>query len=87
MITIIIKITLVTLLTSLLLNALLSDMPNGEYSNFAFSTVLGLRPKSSPVKYSYLSKFVEDNADILAASQSKSYCASFCLIFLFKILI
>ena len=47
-------------------------MPNGEYSSFAFSTVLGLRRKSSPVKYSYLFKFLENNADILAASLSKA---------------
>ena len=33
------------------------------------------------------SKLLEDNADILAAFLSKSYCGSFCLIFLFKILI
>ena len=38
-------------------------MPNGEYSNLACSTVLGLRPRSSPVKYLYLSKLLEDNAD------------------------
>ena len=49
--------------------------------------VLGLRPKSSPVKYSYLSKLLQDNADISAAVLSKSNCVSFCLIFLLKILI
>ena len=65
------------------LNPLLKILPNGEYSHFACSTVLGLRPKSSPVRYSYLSKLLEDNANILAASLSQSYCASFCLIFLF----
>ena len=32
------------------LNPLLKILPNGEYSNFACSTVLGLRPKSSPVR-------------------------------------
>ena len=69
------------------LNPLLNILPNGEYSNFARSTVLGLRPKSSPVNNSYLSKLFQDNADILAASLSKSYCDSFCLIFLIKILI
>ena len=69
------------------LNPLLNILPNGEYSSFACSTVLGLRPKSSPVNNSYLSKLFQDNADILAASVSKSYCDSFCLIFLFKILI
>ena len=52
-------------------------LPNGEYSSLAYSTVLGLRSKSSPVKYSYLSKLLENNADILAAFLSKSYCASF----------
>ena len=31
-------------------------------------------------------QFLEDIADILAAFLSKSYCASFCLIFLSKIL-
>ena len=69
------------------LNPLLNILPNGKYSNLVCSIVLGLRPKSSPVNNSYLSKFLEDNADILAASLSKSYCGSFCLIFLFKILI
>ena len=69
------------------LNPLLKILPNGEYSNFACSTVLCLRPKSSPVSTSYLSKLFEDNADILAAYLSKSHCDSFCLIFLFKILI
>ena len=62
-------------------------LPNGEYSNLACSIVFGFKPKSSPVKYSYLSKLLEDSADILAASLSKSYCASFCLIFLSKIFI
>ena len=66
------------------LNPLLKTLPYGEYSNFAWSTVLGFKPKSSPVKYSCLSKLLEDNADILAASLSKSYCASFCLIFCVK---
>ena len=69
------------------LKPLLKSLPSGEYSNFVCSAVLGLRPKSSPVRYSYLSKLLEDYADILAASLSKSYCVLFCLIFLFKILI
>ena len=64
-------------------NPLLNILPNGEYSSFACSTVLGIRPKSSPVNNSTLSRFLEDRADILTASLSKSYC----LIFLFKILI
>ena len=35
------------------LNPLLNMLPNGEYSNFACSIVLGFKPKSSPVKYSH----------------------------------
>ena len=31
------------------LNPLLNILPNGEYSNFACSIVLGFKPKSSPV--------------------------------------
>ena len=59
---------------SILLSALLiKSSPNGEYSNLAFSTTLGLYLKSSPVKYSYLSNSLDDNAEILATSQSKSY--------------
>ena len=57
------------------LRPLLNILPNGEYSDFACSTVLGLRPRYSPVRYSYLSKLLEENADILAAALSKSYCA------------
>ena len=85
----IIKITLILSNTFnfIFLSALLSDIPNGEYSNFTFSTVLGLRSKSSPVNNSNLSRLLEDNADISAAFLSKSYCDTFCLIFLFKILI
>ena len=48
--------------------------------------MLGLRPKSSLVRYSYLSKLLENNADILAAFLSKSYCASFYIIFCLKLL-
>ena len=59
------------------LKPLLKILPNREYSNFACSTVFDLIPKSSPVRYSYLSKFLEGNADISAAFLSKSYCASF----------
>ena len=48
--------------------------PKGEYSNTQnFSTTPGLYPKSSPVKYSYLSSSLDDNAEVLAASLSKSY--------------
>ena len=55
------------------LNDLLSDTPNGEYSNLVFSSTLGLCPKSSPVKYSYFFKrSLEDKADIFAASLRKS---------------
>ena len=48
--------------------ALLSDIPNGEYSNIAFSSTLGLYLKSSPVRYPYFLKSSEEYADILAAS-------------------
>ena len=74
---------LATLLTSFFLNALLSGMPNGEYSNLAFSNTLGLCPKSSPVRYSYLSKgSLYDSAEVLATSLLKSYWAWFALILL-----
>ena len=66
---------------------LFKNLLNGEYSNLACSAVLGLRPRSAPVRYSYLLKLLEDNADILASFLSKSYCASFYIIFLPKILI
>ena len=69
------------------LNPLLKIILNGEYSNLACLIVFGFKPRSSPVKYSYLSKLLEDNEDILAAFLSKSYYVSFCRIFLFKILI
>ena len=49
------------------------NLPSGEYSSFAFLTTPGLYTKSSPVKYSYFSNSPLDNADILAASQSKSH--------------
>ena len=55
------------------LNPLLNILPHGEYSNFACSALLGLRP----VKYSTLSRFLEDRADVIAVSLSKSYCAPF----------
>ena len=41
------------------INPLLNILPNAEYSNFACSIVLGLKPKSSPVNNSYLSKLLE----------------------------
>ena len=45
----------------------IKSFTQGEYSNLACSIVLGFKSKSLPVKYSYLSKLLEDNADILAA--------------------
>ena len=60
-------------LLSFLLNPLLKTLPNGEYSNLVCYIVLGFKPKSSPVNNSYLSKLLDDNTDILAASLSKSY--------------
>ena len=48
------------------LNPLLKASPKGEYSNLTFSTIPGLYPKSSTVKYSYLSNSLDDNADNLA---------------------
>ena len=74
-------------LSSSLSNPLLKILPNQEYSNLACSIVYVFKPKASPVKYSYLLKLLEDNADILAALLSKSYYASFCIIFLSKSLI
>ena len=53
---------------------LLKILPNGEYSNLACSIAFGL--KSSPVKYSTLSKLLEDRADIITAFLSKLYRAS-----------
>ena len=47
--------------------------PDGEYSNLPFSTTPGLYPNSSSVKYLYLSNSLDYNAEILAASRSKSY--------------
>ena len=41
---------------SSLSNPLLKILPYGEYSNLACSIVFDFKPKSSPVKYSYLSK-------------------------------
>ena len=57
---------------SFLFNPLLKTLPNGEYSNLARSTTPVLYPKSSPVKYSYLWNSLDDNAEILAVSLSKS---------------
>ena len=52
-----------------------------DYSNLVCSTVLGLRSRSSPVKYLYLSKSLEDKADILAVFLCKSYCPLFLINF------
>ena len=77
----------VFLLSLLFLSPYLKKIFNGEYSNLACSTLLGLRPRPSLVKYSYLSKLEEHNANISAAFLSKSYFVSFCKIFLCKIFI
>ena len=69
------------------LNPLLNILPYEEISNFTCSTVLGLRTKSLPVKYSALIRFLKTRADIIAVSLSKWCCASFYLIFLSNILI
>ena len=53
-------------------NPLLKTLPNREYSNLTFSTIIGLYPKSSPVKYSYFSNLPDDNSEILDASLSES---------------
>ena len=55
------------------LNPLLNILPNGKYSNFVCLKVLGFKPKSSPVNNSYLSKLLEESANIFAASLSESY--------------
>ena len=49
-------------------NLLFRASPTGEYS-----TTPGLYPKSSSVKYSYLFNCLDDNAEGLAVSLSKSY--------------
>ena len=54
-------------------NSLLKTLLNGEYSNLTCSTTPGLYPQSSPVKYSYLFNSLDDHAEILAASLSRSY--------------
>ena len=43
-------------------NVLLKTLLNGKYSNLAFSTTPGLYAKYSPVKYSYFSNSLDDNA-------------------------
>ena len=54
-------------------NLLFRASPTGEYSNLACSTTPGLYPKSSSVKYSYLFNCLDDNAEGLDVSLSKSY--------------
>ena len=66
-------LSLLFILFALLLALLLKASPNGENLNLAFSITLGLYPKSSPVKYCYLFNSLGDNAEISAASLSKSY--------------
>ena len=58
------------------INLLFKALINGEYSNLACSTTPGLYlgTKSLPVKHSYLSNSLDDNAEIVAVSLSKSYC-------------
>ena len=63
----------VFLFLSSFLNTLLKASANGEYSTFALRITSGLYPRSSLVKYYYLSNSLEDSADILAASLIKSY--------------
>ena len=54
-------------------NPLLKTLPYGESSNLACSTTPGLHPKSSPLKYSYLSNSLDDNEEVSAATLSKLY--------------
>ena len=75
-----ISLSFLTILSGLHLALFFKASPNGEYWNLTFSGTFGLYPKSSPVKYSYFSNSPLDNADILAASLSKSYSALFALI-------
>ena len=52
-------------------------LPRGEYVNFNCSIIILLWSDgniSSPVRYSYLSIFPDDNVDISAASHLISYC-------------
>ena len=59
----------------MLLVLLVKTIPNREYSNLAFLNTFSLYPKSSPAKYSYLSRrFLDDNAEVVDASLPKSYC-------------
>ena len=57
-------------------NPLLKTLPNGEYSNLAFSATCGLYPKPSPVKYSYFSDSPDESAEILAVSLSRIFISS-----------
>ena len=62
--------------------------PKGEYVNLAFSIIwLPLEGIAySTVRYSYLSTFLDDNADIFATSLLISYC-SFSFLILSSIII
>ena len=58
-------------------NRLSKAFPKGEYANIACS-IICLRLEgniSSPLRYSYLSIFPDDNADHFAASLLMSYCS------------
>ena len=61
------------LIFSALLLVLFKASTTEEYLNLTFSTISSLYPKSSPVKYSYLSNSPDHNAELLAAYLSKSY--------------
>ena len=58
------------------------SFPKGEYANLAcYFICLRLEGNISlPVRYSYLSIFSDDNADIFAASLLLSYCSFLSLI-------
>ena len=65
-----------------IIQSLTKNFAQWRIIKFFCSSTLGLYPKSSPVKYSYLLNLPEDNADILAVNLSKSYFAWFALILL-----
>ena len=52
-------------------------MSRGAYVNLAFSITLpwSVGSTSSPLRYSYLSTFPDDNADIFVAALLISYCS------------
>ena len=63
-----------------------SSLPNSKYSNFyivaAFSNKSFSGETSLPVRNSYLSRFPDDEVEILAVCLSKSYQTFFCFILL-----